>query len=284
MTVHAVIPVFNRLVLTQSLVHCLHAQQLNEELRIIVVDDGSTDGTAAWLADQPDIMMLKGDGSLWWGGAIDLALRHLSDSASAQDWVLLMNNDTVVASDFIQRLLDAARANEPAAVGSVIRDEAKPDRLLSIGVHINAWRMQTADILTSLDADEATRVMRGPVEVDALSGRGVLFPLAALKAAGGMRPKWLPHYLADYEVSLRVKARGWRLLVAQDAAVFSGEEYGSTRRDRSWREMLLSVRSPFYLPALVAFWWVASNWPQRLTLPLRVFLFVLFPKLRRLAA
>ncbi len=277
MTIHVVVPVFNRLALTQALIACLRRQALDHELRILIVNDGSTDGSADWLASQNDIDVLKGDGSLFWGGAVDLAVRHLQANTASEDWVLLMNNDTTVADDFVQILLHAAMSHAPAAVGSVIRDEADHARLLSLGAKVDAWRLVTRDIL---DADQS-RTADASIEVDALSGRGVLFPMAGLIAAGGMRPRALPHYLADYEVSVRVRKAGWRLLVVTGAAVYSCDDYGSTRRDMSLRDTLFSVRSPLYLPALLVFWWEASSWLQRLTLPLRIPLFILFPRLRK---
>ncbi len=277
MTIHVVVPVFNRLALTQALIACLRRQALDHELRILIVNDGSTDGSADWLASQNDIDVLKGDGSLFWGGAVDLAVRHLQANTASEDWVLLMNNDTTVADDFVQILLHAAMSHAPAAVGSVIRDEADHARLLSLGAKVDAWRLVTRDIL---DADQS-RTADASIEVDALSGRGVLFPMAGLIAAGGMRPRALPHYLADYELSVRVRKAGWRLLVVTGAAVYSCDDYGSTRRDMSLRDTLFSVRSPLYLPALLVFWWEASSWLQRLTLPLRIPLFILFPRLRK---
>lgn len=277
MTIHVVVPVFNRLALTQALIACLRRQALNHTLRILIVNDGSTDGSADWLASQSDIDVLLGDGSLFWGGAVDLAVRHLQAKAAPEDWVLLMNNDTIVADDFVQRLLDAALTHAPAAVGSVVRDEADHARLLSIGANVDAWRLLTRDIL---DTDQ-TKATTSVVEVDALSGRGVLFPMVGLIAAGGMRPRVLPHYLADYEVSVRLRKAGWRLLVLPTAAVYSDDDYGSTWRALSWRDKFFSVRSPLYLPALLVFWWEASSWLQRLTLPLRLPLFIIFPQLRK---
>lgn len=278
MTIHVVTPVFNRLAMTQTLVTCMREQIVNQRLRILVVDDKSTDGTAPWLAAQQDIEVLTGDGTLFWGGAIDLALRHLRVTASEDDWVLLMNNDTTVAPDFLQRLLDVANTHAPAAVGSVIRDQRDPARLLSIGARVDAWRLRTRDLL---DKPGLQPVSDTVLAVEALSGRGVLFPMAGLIAAGGMRPRALPHYLADYEVSVRVRKAGWRLLVLNGAAVYSDDDYGSTRRDMSLRDKLFSVRSPLYLPALLVFWWEASSWLQRLTFPLRLTLFILFPRLRK---
>lgn len=277
MTVHVVVPVFNRLALTKRLIACLRRQAVNAPMRIWIVNDGSTDGSGEWLAAQRDVDVVLGDGYLFWGGAVDLGLRHVRAKAATGDWVLLMNNDTIMEDDFVQRLLDAAQVHAPAAVGSVIRDAADNSRLLSIGATVNPWRMIVRDILKCEIIDPDVPIL----EVDVLSGRGVLFPMAALVAAGGMRPRILPHYLADYELSLRVRRSGWRLLVLPSAAVYSDDEYGSMARLSSWREKLLSVRSPLYLPAVIAFWWEASSFLQRLTLPIRMPLFLIFPRLRK---
>ena len=279
MAVHVVVPVFNRLKMTQSLVACLRKQVLSEPLHILIVDDGSTDGTDAWLAMQNDIEVLNGDGSLFWGGAVDLALRHLRARADTKDWVLLINNDATITQDFTRNLLDAAQAYAPAAVGSVIRDKDDRTRLMSIGPCINAWRFLTRDFL---DSTRVRSVPNAVMKADALSGRGALFPMVSLIAAGGMRPRILPHYLADYELSLRVRKSGWQLFILPTVAVYSRDDYGSMQRPSTWRDKLFSVRSPFYILASAVFWWEASNWLQRLTLPLRLLLFILFPGLRRL--
>ncbi len=257
MSVHAVIPVFNRLAMTQELVASLRQQELDEPLHLIIVDDGSTDGTAQWLAEQSDIAVLKGDGSLFWGGAVDLAFTSLMNEGGEDDWVLLLNNDTTVDPDFVQRLVKAARDHAPAAVGSVIRDSADHQRLLSIGVKIDAHSLLTHDLLTFSAEGQQVETM---VPVDALSGRGVLFPLRAIRAVGGMRPRLLPHYLADYEISLRIHQAGWRLFVLTDVAVYSADEYGSQRRFATVWDQFFSVRSPHYLPAYLSFWWQASSW------------------------
>jgi GT2 family glycosyltransferase len=270
-------PVFNRLPLTQRMVECLRAQQADEEIVTVVVDDGSTDGTGAYLAAQPDITTLKGDGNLWWGGAIQRALDHVLWRVSEADWIVFVNNDTEIQPDFIAQLLQTARHTAPSAIGSVIRDVTPPHGLLSIGARIDGWRILTRDGLGETGQNPDAEA----IPVDALSGRGVLYPAAALRAVNGMRPGRLPHYLADYELSLRVRRAGWRLLVSPRAAVYSHEDYGNSRPMPSLRQRLFSVRSPFYMPALLSFWWEASNWPQRLTLPMRAVCFLIFPGLRK---
>lgn len=278
MTVHVVVPVFNRLTLTQTLIDCLRRQVVDQPIKVIVVDDGSTDGTSIWLSQQPDIETLNGTGNLFWGGAVDLAVRHIQKQGDSDDWVLLMNNDTTVASDFVQQMIDAALAHAPAAVGCVIRDITIGARLLSIGARLDPWRLLVRDIIDVRDETASSGVT---ISVDALSGRGTLFPLPALRTVGGLRPRLLPHYLADYELSVRVRKSGWSLFVVKTASVYSRDDYGSAYRASGWRERLLSTRSPTYLPALLVFWWEASNWIQRTTLPLRLPFLLLFPRLRK---
>ncbi len=256
-------PVFNRLAMTQRALGCLRAQQVDEPLRLIVIDDGSTDGTAEFLAAQKDITVLKGDGSLWWGGAIEVGLQHVLQEGLPSDWILLVNNDTLFATDFVQRLLDTARAYAPAAVGSVVCDEAAPDRLLSIGAVFDTWRLRVRD---KLEQERPRDSAKGPHLVDALSGRGTLYPLAAFRIAGTMKPVWLPHYLADYELAVRVRKAGFKLLVSEDAAVLSADEFGNVYQTSSLRDKFFAIRSPSYLPAVLAFWWRASSLLERITL------------------
>lgn len=263
MTVHVLVPVFNRLAMTQRVLGCLRGQLVGEPLHLVMIDDGSTDGTAEFLATQQDVTLLKGNGSLWWGGAIEVGLQWVLQVGHRSDWVLLVNNDTQFATDFVQRLLDTARAHAPAAVGSVICDEAAPDRLLSIGPIFDTWRLRVQD---KLEMDRLQNTPKGPYSVDALSGRGTLYPLAAFLIAGTMKPNWLPHYLADYELAVRVRKAGFKLVVTEDAVILSADEYGNSYKPKSMRDKFFSVRSAYYLPAVLAFWWRTSTLLERLTL------------------
>jgi len=279
MTIHVLMPVFNRLELTKEMINCLRSQAVEESISIVVIDDGSTDGTAEYLQTQSDITVLQGSGSLWWGGAIDLGLRHLFTQAHGADWVVMVNNDTWIDKNFIQNLLSVARCHAPAAIGSAIMNKESPYQYLSLGAKIDAWRCIVEDILDTPKGDQMTSL--DLLEVDALSGRGVIYPLLALRQVQGMRTFWLPHYMADFELSLRVKVAGWQLLVSPSITVQSTNEFGNSFRSSTWREKLFAIRSPSYLPAQIKFWWTVSNFVQRVTFPVRLVLFLLFPSIRR---
>jgi len=69
--IYIIIPVHNRKSLTLA---CLKNLKTNGDLQkyqVIVVDDGSSDRTAEEVAENyPEVTILKGDGNLWWTGAI----------------------------------------------------------------------------------------------------------------------------------------------------------------------------------------------------------------------
>jgi len=228
MIIYALIPVFNRLAYTQAILKCLREQK-NVHLRIVFVDDGSTDGTASFLAQQQDLTVLKGDGSLWWAGAMQKALHLVRRQANSGDFFIFINNDTRIAEDFVATLVEVSLAHGRAAVGSILRATESPYELLSIGPCADLWNMRTWDRLRDLSGQEREQ-MSETYSVDFLPGRNTIFPVEVLNRAGFLRPWLFPHYYADYEYSDRVRRAGFDLLVSTRAVTFSPDEGSSNER------------------------------------------------------
>ena len=103
MSYTVVIPVLNQLHYTKQCVDSLLANGV-DPTSLLIINNGSTDGTAEWLAAHPEIRSIAnpvnlGCGGAWTQGAL------LSD----RDWVVLLNNDIVCAHNFIQAQIDAAQ-------------------------------------------------------------------------------------------------------------------------------------------------------------------------------
>jgi GT2 family glycosyltransferase len=273
MTVYVLIPVFNRLHHTQRVIESLRAQTCASDVRIVVINDGSTDGTRDFLAAQADVTALEGNGSLWWGGAIDLGLRHVLPIAAPDDYILLLNNDTWFAPKYIETLVRVSREGGGAAVGSVIHEENRDDPLVSIGPRININRIAVWDLLTELTAAEK-RAPKSVYRVDALSGRGTLYPVSLFCSYGGMRTRLLPHYLADYEIAMRFARDGKiPLLVSSQAIVFSPSVYGNEVAQLGWWERCFGQRSSSNIIRRLVFYSMVGSPIQRLTAPMRLAFF-----------
>lgn len=225
--VYVLIPVFNRLAHTREVISCLRRQK-GVDVRIVIVDDSSTDGTGEFLAAQSDVMTLRGNGDLWWGGAIHLALKTIHPLLKAGDFFVFMNNDTRVDDNFLSVLVATSLANGRAAVGSVVRASTTHE-LLSIGPTADLWVMAIWDVLRDIPESERL-ALKETYAVDFLSGRGSLYPGEVLNCVGYMWPYLLPHYHADYEFADRVHRSGFKQLVTSKAVTYSTEEFGNERK------------------------------------------------------
>ena len=103
------------------------------ELRPLVVDNGSTDGSVARLAaERPDVEVLETGENLGFAGGNGAGLRHvLADPDVA--WVLLLNTDVAVDPDFVVPLVEACRDPRVGAAGPKIFYFDPPDRLWAAG-------------------------------------------------------------------------------------------------------------------------------------------------------
>jgi GT2 family glycosyltransferase len=71
-SIYIIIPVHNRKALTLACLENLRTNGDLQKYQVIVVDDGSSDRTAEEVAENyPEVNILKGNGNLWWTGAIN---------------------------------------------------------------------------------------------------------------------------------------------------------------------------------------------------------------------
>lgn len=212
LTVHVVIPVHNHISETLRCIACLK-QQCFEGIRIIVVDDGSTDDTDREIASQhDDVVLLKGNGNLWWTGATALGVDHVLQTAGADDFVLMLNNDTEFDADYVGLLVACAQAHRGALVGSLSVDIADPSHVVHAGVVWDWRRMESRRLPRAADATCTT-------QINTLPGRGTLVPVAVFRRIGNLRCRLLPHYHADYEFACRAARAGFSLVVSYDAVI-----------------------------------------------------------------
>jgi len=213
--IHVLIPCHNNKPHVLEVLGCLE-QQSYKDFTVVVVDDGSTDGTEASVKSAfPNIAILKGDGNLWWTGGNELGLQHIALTARSNDFVLLLNNDLVVRADYIEKLVRASLANDRALVGSTLVDINDP-RWIEGAIQVDS-RLR----LTVNRNKEVIEAAEWDNNADVLSGRGTLVPIEVFRRVGGFNKEKLPHYGADYEFTTRAKRAGYRLVVCHAAKVYA---------------------------------------------------------------
>ena len=106
--VAAVVVTYNRLELLRQCVDALRAQ--TTACDILIVDNASTDGTAQWLASQPDLHYRNTGSNLGGAGGFNHGMRWAVEAG--YDYVWVMDDDTLPMPDALEKLMEADRILE----------------------------------------------------------------------------------------------------------------------------------------------------------------------------
>lgn len=254
-SVFAVVPVFNSKDQTLRFLESIKASSYRQ-IAVVIVDDGSTDGTTEAITaryPEPDTVVLRGTGNLWWSGAtnmgVEYALKHKAD------YILTINNDLTIGNTYIQALVDVAHNNPRALIGSTVVYETDPQKVWFAGAGFDYGRGEMQHVNGSIPQFKG-RILSS----DWLSGMGVLIPSKVFKEIGLYNTEDFPQYFGDSDFSLRAKQAGYKLLVSGDAVIESDVKSSWLHRQISkphlgmFKDLFISIKSPYQIKSRVAFY------------------------------
>jgi len=229
---------------SQLLPACLSAldAQTFRDFEVIVVDNGSSDGSPEWLTAQyPAVRLIQNTTNLGFATANNQGMR-----AAQAPLIMLLNNDAYLAPDCLQNLFEAAdRATWAGMFACKILQHDTSDRMDSAGIEVDraglAWNRGWGD-LTSQHTQ--SREVFGPSAAAALYRRTMLDQIGLLDDDFFI-------YYEDVDLAWRAQWVGLRCLYVPEAVV-EHVHSATTRRGSPFKRRLLSRNK----------WWaIAKNYP-----------------------
>ena len=199
--VSVVLPTRDRLTSLVVALEALRQQRRAEPFELIVVDDGSTDGSGAFLARlaaEGAIVHVRGEGR---GAA---AARNAGIRRARGEIIACTDDDCEVPPDWVARLRDRLVQTGAAAVGGRVvaaADAVRPARI------------------SQAITNGIARVLNDGGESPFLTSNNVAYRAAALGAVGLFDERFTGAGGEDRDLHARLRARGERLVYAADIVV-----------------------------------------------------------------
>lgn len=252
----------------------------NVALHVVVIDDGSTDGTREMVVREfPKVILLRGNGELWWTGATNIGVRECLEADC--DAVVLLNPDVIVEPDTIATLYSYSQALDDAIVSPLVLNHDKPDLIWEAG---HRWERAFKSFpffwVSRYIYKHNTPVSEIPRQAYAtvsVVGRGGLMPRKAFDILGLFDEKHLPHYGADADMALRAWNVQYPMYIVPDATVRLHTKTTGRSVQQSFRAALKQYWH--YLTARkqgealrVLYYWNVNNMPKYIAIPNYIFL------------
>jgi N-acetylglucosaminyl-diphospho-decaprenol L-rhamnosyltransferase len=225
-TIDVVIPVHNCIELTESCLNHLAAQTAPHE--VVVVDNGSADGTAERLRERwPEVRLERCEQALGFARACNRGAALCS-----REVVVLLNNDVDCRPDFLERLIAPLSSDESvgAVAATMLRSDEQAIDSVGLFADVTLAGFQRLDGLPPGRAGDPAPVLAGP------AGAAAAFRRTAWQEVGGL-DEAIEAYMEDFDLGLRLRIAGWGITTAPDAV---GVHRGSAthgRRSASQRRL-----------------------------------------------
>lgn len=239
MNVVAVVVTYNRLELLKRNIACL--RQNVPVSSILVVNNGSTDGTTEWLNTQDDLVVLE-QANVGGSGGFYTGIEYACGMDA--EWVWCMDDDVFPRADCLEKLL--------AESGCVEIGVLAPRRLQEGKVFTNDFQEYnlTNPFASLYGRKLAKQVVTTPVEIKGTAFEGPLIHRRAIEKVG-LPNRELFIFCDDTDYCLRIVRAGFKIVYVPEALMdkekfFSDDSWSERNKKKKWKRFY-QIRNSTYL-------------------------------------
>ena len=229
MKIAVLLTCFNRKEKTLQCLENLYAQNSLEkyELQVFLTDDNSKDGTGkAVKRNFPEVMVSYGNGSLFWAGGMRNSWRLALNTGVVFDYFLLLNDDTQIFPDTLEKLVFSNQkmkiANQVSNITIGTTTDFTDGKFTYGGFKLFSKHKLKHILVNSMSQE---------LDCDFGCANIMLVPFEISGAIGILDEKYI-HGIADFDYTLKAKKAGFDVWVAP--GVLGNCNYDQVR---NWKSM-----------------------------------------------
>lgn len=183
---------------------------------VVVVDNGSVDGSVeSFVAEYPDLKIIQTGDNLGYAGGNNCGIKYALENNA--EYILLLNNDTVVAPDFLTHLFESS-LNFPHGyiLGPKIYYYDHPEKIWFAGGKWNSNTLKTEHIgMGQINSQQFEQV----IEVDYITGCALFASSSTFKEVGMLDDAFFLTF-EETDWCYRAKAKGYHCIFIPKSIVW----------------------------------------------------------------
>lgn len=238
MKVIAVVVTYNRSQLLKRNIACLRK---NSPHAIIVVNNGSTDDTGEWLAEQTDLIVIT-QANVGGSGGFYTGIQQAMERGA--DWIWCMDDDVFPRPDCLSNLLDHTASEEVGILA--------PRRLMEDNIFTNDFQaVNLTNPFSSMYKKKLKKqVINKPIEILGTAFEGLFIRKETVEKIG-LPNKDLFIFCDDTDYCLRAVLAGYKILYIPSALMdkekfFSNDTWNERNKKKKWKRFY-QIRNSTYL-------------------------------------
>lgn len=174
--------------------------------RLLVLDNASSDGSAAAIAGYyPEVQVISLEKNLGYAGNNNVGIQAAVNEGA--EWVFVLNEDTVLAEDCLEKLVCAAGENDRLGIaGPMVYHFNEPGIIQSAGGSLGKYWESTH--LAQNEPDRGQYPV--PHAVEWVSGCAILVRREVIEQVGMLDERFF-YYWEETEWCLRAREAGWQI-------------------------------------------------------------------------